>query len=315
MPLLGRLSDLYGRTRLLVICLALFAAGSLVTASAHDLTSVVAGRALQGLGGGGLVPVTLALVADLWPAERRGVPLGVVGGVQEFGSVVGPLYGALILSVSTWRAIFWLYLPMCAVLGGALIVSARPSGNTRATPARRDVVGMLLAAGALVAGGLAVAAPDALRNGGVIGVLYTPLAAPWLSPLLLASVGLAACFVAWEALPAGGATRMIDVRRAARVARDGDWLGAVLSAAVLGAVIVSFSTSDPARSPIAPAAVWLLPGAAACAAVFAWHERRAASPLIDAAAMRGRGAVGALLVNLAAGAALMAALVDVPILA
>src|SRR6202030_1841975 len=125
MPLLGRLSDIHGRRPLLLLCLTVFAAGSLVTASPTDLGSVVAGRALQGLGGGGLVPVTLALVADLWPPERRGLPLGVIGGVQELGSVLGPLYGGLILTVASWQTIFWLTLPIAAALGTGLLVAGR----------------------------------------------------------------------------------------------------------------------------------------------------------------------------------------------
>ncbi len=85
--------------------------------SAHGLGVVVAGRTLQGLGGGGLVPVTLALVADGWPAERRGLPLGVIGAVQELGSVIGPLYGAAIVALSGWRTIFWINLPVALLLG------------------------------------------------------------------------------------------------------------------------------------------------------------------------------------------------------
>ena len=89
LPLIGRIADLRGRTPVLVAALVVFAFGSLVTAAAYDLGSLVTGRFLQGVGGGGLVPVTLALVADLYPAERRGVPLGLVSAVQEIGSVLG----------------------------------------------------------------------------------------------------------------------------------------------------------------------------------------------------------------------------------
>ena len=81
----------------------------------------MAGRFLQGVGGGGLVPVTLALVADLYPADRRGVPLGVVGAVQELGSVIGPLYGAVVLAVGDWRDIFWINLAVGLVLAAAIV--------------------------------------------------------------------------------------------------------------------------------------------------------------------------------------------------
>src|SRR6187549_546107 len=106
LPLVGRIADLRGRLPVLVGSLVVFALGSLLTAAAFDLPSMVVGRFLQGVGGGGLVPATLALVADLYPPSRRGVPLGVVGAVQEVGSVLGPLYGALVLAVSEWEAIF-----------------------------------------------------------------------------------------------------------------------------------------------------------------------------------------------------------------
>src|SRR3954451_1405397 len=78
LPLLGRLADLRGRVPVLVGCLLLFALGSLLTATADGLGPAVLGRGLQGIGAGGLVPATLALVADRWPPERRSVPLGVV---------------------------------------------------------------------------------------------------------------------------------------------------------------------------------------------------------------------------------------------
>jgi MFS family permease len=109
LPLIGRVADLRGRVPVLVGSLVVFSVGSLVTAAAYDLPSMVAGRVVQGVGAGGLVPATLALVADLYPPRLRGRPLGVVGAVQELGNVLGPLYGAVVLAVgssssSTWRS-------------------------------------------------------------------------------------------------------------------------------------------------------------------------------------------------------------------
>jgi MFS family permease len=319
MPLLGRLSDLYGRRPLLLLCLAVFAGGSLVTASATDLGSVVTGRALQGLGGGGLVPVTLALVADLWPPERRSLPLGVIGGVQELGSVLGPLYGGLILTVATWQTIFWLNLPIAGMLALALAVAngrSLKSAAPRVQKPRLDRISICLAALALAAGCLSVASPGALVNNDTIGVAYSALGGlVWLTPIALVAAGAAVALILWE-LRAGTATRpLIPVRRLPRVAALVDWPGAALLGVSLATIIVSFSSQDPSTGAISPAAIWLLPIGAVSAACFVVRERRARHPLIAGAELRSKGAYGALLTNLAIGAALMAALLDIPVLA
>ena len=135
LPLIGRIADLRGRVPVLVAALVVFAAGSLVTALAYDMPTMVLGRFLQGVGGGGLVPATLALVADLYPVERRGVPLGVVSAVQEIGSVLGPLFGAVVLSVADWRFIFVVNLVVGLVLAVAIRRLAGAHGP-RAGPLR-----------------------------------------------------------------------------------------------------------------------------------------------------------------------------------
>ena len=319
MPLLGRLSDIYGRRPLLLLCLALFAAGSLVTASAHDLGSVVAGRALQGLGGGGLVPVTLGLVADVWPADRRGLPLGVIGGVQELGSVLGPLYGGLILTVASWQTIFWLNLPIAAALGIGLAIAGRSAQgapqNARSRP-RLDPVSIGLATMSLAAGCLAIVAPDALRDSETLGVAYSALGGlVWLTPLALAAAAAAVLLILWELRPRRSTRPLLHVRRLPGLAAAVDWPGALLLAIALGTIIVSFSAEDPMSGPIATSAIWLLPAGAIASVLFVVRERHAARPLVDGGELRSHGAYGALLTNLAIGAALMAALLDVPILA
>jgi MFS family permease len=319
MPLLGRLSDLHGRRPLLLLCLAVFAAGSLVTASATDLDSVVAGRALQGLGGGGLVPVTLALVADLWPPDRRGLPLGVIGGVQELGSVLGPLYGGLILSIASWQTIFWLNIPIAAALALGLVLAGRRGASgvsVPVRPARVDRVSVVLACLAVVAGCLAIAAPGPLRDNVTAGVAYSALGGMvWLTPIAIVAAGAAAALILWELRGRRSTRGLLPVRRLPSLATAVDWPGALLLGLALATIIVSFSAEDPSTGAISPAALWLLPVGALAAAGFVVRERRARHPLIAAGELRSRGAYGALLTNLAVGAALMAVLLDIPVLA
>lgn len=340
LPLLGRLSDILGRAPVFAGCLLVFAFGSLVTASAQDLTGAVVGRALQGVGGGGLVPVTLAIVADLWPAGRRGVPLGVVGGVQELGSVLGPLYGAAILTISTWRLIFWLNLPLAALLGTGFLL-ARPAAGTvpvepagaladatrrapgqppatRAAPGRStDLPGMLLLAAAIVAGGLAVAAPGPLAGSDVWGVLWAPLigGSAWTTPLALVALLAAVLSLAWGLSGAGDAPRLLHLRRVPEIWRQVDGPGGALLALVLAFVVISFSAADPSQGLVAPAAAVLLPAALVAAIALAIRETRVPAALVPLRQLRDPAAAGALLCNLAIGAGLMAALVDIPIFA
>jgi MFS family permease len=139
MPLLGAYSDVRGRAPVYALCVVVFTAGSVVTATAGSLPWLVAGRVAQGLGGGGLVPLTLALAADLYEDRARILALGAVSGLQEAGSVLGPIYGATLASAASavggWRFVFWLNVPLAAICAAGLLVASR---NKRARIAPLD---------------------------------------------------------------------------------------------------------------------------------------------------------------------------------
>lgn len=164
MPLLGAFSDARGRLPAYTAALAIFAIGSTLTALSPALGWLVTGRVLQGLGGGALVPLSLALAADLYPTGQRGLAIGAVAAIQEAGSVLGPVYGAsLAAGLGSWRWVFWLNLPLGALILIGLWLSLR-SGVPAPAPSgagHRDVEWL----GALLLGlglGLAVVAlyPD-----------------------------------------------------------------------------------------------------------------------------------------------------------
>ncbi len=310
LPLIGRIADLRGRVPVLVGSLVVFALGSLVTAASYDLTSMVAGRFLQGVGGGGLVPATLALVADMYPPARRGVPLGVVGAVQELGSVVGPLYGAVVLAVAPWQAIFAVNL----LVGGVLAVAVRRLGRDGERRRRRDVVGVGLALLALVALTLVLLEPPFLARGVTLGLVFVPLTGDsrWASPMALLLLVL---LIALVIRSLSVADPVVDLRSWRRTAGTIDLTGAALLAVALSGVILAFATADPEVSVFSPAGPWLLVGSASAAAGFAWRNRVSPHPLVPHGSLRQTPAWGALVVSFFVGAALIAALVDIPIFA
>ena len=320
LPLIGRIADLRGRVPVLVAGLVLFAVGSLVTTLAYDLPSLVAGRFLQGLGGGALVPATLALVADLYPADRRGVPLGVVSAVQELGSVLGPLYGAVILAVSDWRVIFLVNLVVGLVLAGLVRrVDPAPDPAPDVDRARRGIAtvdwgGAACLVVALLAAGLLLVQPTTLVADVTWGQLYIPVvgAGRWLTPLGLVSV---VAFVLFLVRCVTARRPLVDLRSWWTAARSADLPGALFLAAALGGVILAFATADPRVEVFAPRGRWYLLGAALATAAFVWHLRTDEAPLVPRGALRRTPAWGSLLVSFFVGAALVAALIDVPIFA
>ena len=320
LPLIGRIADLRGRVPVLVASLLVFAIGSLVTALSYDLATLVVGRFLQGVGGGGLIPATLALVADLYPVERRGVPLGIVSAVQEIGSVVGPLYGAVILASSDWRVIFAVNLVVGLVLA-ALIrwVSLRDPGEPpgEAPPPGRgrfDWSSLALLAVVLLAGFLVFVEPSSLLRDITWGQLFIPVegSSRWATPLGLVTIGAALLLFVrcWTAR-----RPLVDVRGWWATIREADLAGAVLLALALGGVILAFATGDPRVEVFAPQGWWYLLGAVVATVVLVWHLRTEERPLVPRGAFRRTPAWGAMLVSLFVGAALIAALIDIPIFA
>ena len=224
MPLLGKASDRFGRKRLLQVSLAMFMVGSVITAlsvqignfdvasmtvhiAGHPLKDLVilgypiqnfhvsslhvliAGRTVQGVASGALLPVTLALGADLWAQRNRAAVLGGIGAAQELGSVLGPLYGILIVWLfRDWRDVFWINVPLTLV-AMALIQISLPSHDRSEAPEKVDVVGGVLLAIAL---GLAVLG---LYNPNPNG--QEPLPSYGL-PLVIAAVVFGVVFLLWE---------------------------------------------------------------------------------------------------------------------
>ncbi|WP_343600225.1 MFS transporter [Mycobacterium sp.] len=198
MPLLGRASDRFGRKLLLQVSLAAFAVGSVVTALSADLTTLVVGRTIQGVASGALLPVTLALGADLWAARNRAAVLGGIGSAQELGSVLGPLYGILVVWLTgRWQDVFWINVPL-ALAAMVMIHFSLPSRTVGAGTERIDLVGGILLAITLGLVVLGLYNPD--PNGQTALPSYGP-------PLVIGAIVAAAAFALWERF---ARTRLID---------------------------------------------------------------------------------------------------------
>lgn len=180
MPAYGVLGDRLGRRRVFVTALAVFVAGSVVGGLAPTLLVLVAARSIQGLGGGGLLILIQAIVADVVPARERAPYLTAVDGVFAVAAVSGPVAGGWLTETVGWRWAFWVNLPVGAVALVAALTLV-PASQRRERPLRLDLAGLLVLASAVILLAL-VAAWGGLRL-------------PWTSPPLIGLVLAAAVAV------------------------------------------------------------------------------------------------------------------------
>src|SRR5215469_13810792 len=130
MPVYGKLGDLTGRKWLFVAALALFLCGSVIGGLAGSMPVLIAARAVQCLGSGGLMVLSQAIVADVVPPRERGRYMAVVGSVFIFSSVAGPLLGGWFASSVGWRWAFWMNVPVAMLAITAAVTLLRPAPAT-----------------------------------------------------------------------------------------------------------------------------------------------------------------------------------------
>lgn len=152
MPVYGKLGDLIGRKSLFIGAIAVFIVGSIVGALATGMTELIVGRAIQGLGGGGLMILSQAVIADIVPPRERARYMGLMGASFAVASVIGPLLGGWFTESVGWQWCLWINVPLGAVAIASVMFFLHPSPGGRGRPTL-DVAGMLLlatAASALV---------------------------------------------------------------------------------------------------------------------------------------------------------------------
>jgi len=178
------LGDRYGRKRMFLIGMAIFTAGSAAAALAPSIGALIAARALQGVGGAIVTPLTLTLLTEAVPRERRGLALGAWGGISGLGVALGPLVGGAVVEGVSWQWIFWLNVP----LGLAVL----PMGLARLRESRGPSLRLDLPGVAIVTAGAF----------GVVWGLVRANSQGWTSPEIVASLAIGAAlmiaFVLWE---------------------------------------------------------------------------------------------------------------------
>lgn len=181
----GALGDRYGRKRIFLLGLVVFTAGSACCALARDDPGLIASRALQGVGGALMAALTLSILVDAFPPERRTGAIGTWAAAAGLGFGIGPIVGGLLIAAFGWSAVFWVNVPVGLV---TLAVTAMGVRDSRDPTARAlDPLGALLVVGGLF-----------LLTAALTETTHLAWTSPRIVTALVAATGLLAGFVVWE---------------------------------------------------------------------------------------------------------------------
>lgn len=142
-PWIGGLATIFGRRSVMISSLLVFAAGSAITGASPSMSVAIAGRAIQGAGGGGILTMTEMVIVDLVPLADRGPFFGILGSVWAIASAIGPPVGGALASAGAWRWLYYLNLPltgMALVLVFFFLRLKEPKTSARERLAQMDYV-------------------------------------------------------------------------------------------------------------------------------------------------------------------------------
>jgi EmrB/QacA subfamily drug resistance transporter len=177
----GRLGDMFGRRRLFLAGTVLFALGSVLSGAAGDEHALIAGRVLQGVGAAPMLPLSLAIVCNVFPRDEQARALGIWAGISALALAIGPLVGGALVDLD-WRLIFWVNIPVAAV-AIAVTALAAPESTDPGSGRHVDVPGLLALSVGLTAVVLALVQSRAWGTAPVV---------------LLAALGLGSLFAFWR---------------------------------------------------------------------------------------------------------------------
>ncbi|HMJ73650.1 MAG TPA: MFS transporter [Solirubrobacterales bacterium] len=177
----GRLGDMFGRKRLFLAGMCIFALGSVLSGAANDELALICGRALQGVGAAPMLPLSLAIVCNAFPAGQQARALGIWAGISAVALGIGPLAGGALVDVD-WRLIFWINLPIAAI-GIAITALATEESTDPGSGRRIDLPGLVALGAGLTAVVLALVQAQVWGAGPTV---------------VLALLGLACLYAFWQ---------------------------------------------------------------------------------------------------------------------